>query len=146
MTAHGPTGKTNDTTSYRGDDIQGLRVRRQVLGDAYVDESLKNADSFTAPLQDYLNTNCWGIPWVRPGLELRMRSAITLAVLVAGGKTSEIRAHTRGALRNGLSPEEIQEIFLHLAVYVGVPSAVEAFRAAQPIVAEWVAAPRDSIS
>jgi 4-carboxymuconolactone decarboxylase len=114
----------------------GLQVRREVLGDEYVDRAAANADSFTQDLQDYLNKFCWGVAWTRTGLDRRTRSLITLAILGAAGKTTEIKTHTLGALRNGCTPEEIKEVFLHLATYVGVPSTVEAFRAAQPVVTE----------
>lgn len=120
-----------------GDPIRGLELRRSILGDSYVDASLSAADDFTEVMQSYINANCWGLTWARPGLDPKIRSVITLAALVAQGKVTEIRAHTRGALRNGLSVPELQEIFLHLAVYLGVPSALEAFRAARPVVEEW---------
>jgi len=114
----------------------GLAVRRQVLGDEYVERALENADAWTAEFQRHLNTFCWGVAWTRPGLDRRTRSLLTLAILGATGKTTELKGHTLGALRNGCTPEEIREVFLHLAVYAGAPSAVEAFRAAQPVVAE----------
>jgi 4-carboxymuconolactone decarboxylase len=114
----------------------GLQVRREVLGAEYVDRAAANADPFTQDLQDYLNKFCWGVAWTRTGLDRRTRSLITLAILGATGKTTEIKTHTLGALRNGCTPEEIKEVFLHLATYVGVPSTVDAFRAAQPVVAE----------
>jgi len=113
----------------------GLRVRREVLGPEYVDRALNAADAFTRDLQDYLSSNCWGAVWVRPGLDRRSRSLATLTALAATGKWTEFKTHVRGALRNGCTAEELKELFLHLAVYLGVPTAVEAFRAAQPIVA-----------
>jgi 4-carboxymuconolactone decarboxylase len=121
-----------------GDAEAGLQIRRRVLGDDYVDAALSNADEFTSVMQKYLNANCWGLAWARSGLEPKLRSALTLAALVAGGKVAEIRGHTRGALRNGMTVAELQEVFLHLAVYLGVPAALEAFRAAQPVVAQWL--------
>src|ERR687886_1786244 len=115
----------------------GLAARREVLGDEYVDRSLSGADEFTEELQDYLNENCWGFAWTRPGLERKVRSLVTIAVLAATNKSQELKTHTLGALRNGCTPEEIKEVFLHLAIYAGVPTAVDAFRIAQPVVAEW---------
>ncbi len=114
---------------------EGLAVRRQVLGEEYVAKGLAEADAFTAELQDYLNEFCWGVVWTRPGLERKTRSLITLAVLATTGKSTELKAHTLGALRNGSTPEEIKEVFFQLAVYAGVPVAVEAFRVAQPVIA-----------
>jgi 4-carboxymuconolactone decarboxylase len=122
----------NDDERYQA----GLRVRREVLGDEYVDRAVAGADAFTQDLQEYLNKFCWGVAWTRPGLDRRTRSLVTLAILGATGKTAEVKTHTLGALRNGCTPEQIKEVFLHLATYVGVPSAVDAFRAAQPVVAE----------
>lgn len=115
---------------------QGLAIRKQVLGEQYVANAAATADPFTAPLQDFLNANCWGLVWTRGGLDLKTRSVITLTVLAVTGKTTELQAHVRGALRNGLTPDEIREIFFHICVYAGVPTAVEAFRAAQPAIAD----------
>ena len=97
---------------------------------------MAGVDEFTKDLQEYLNSFCWGVTWIRPGLDRRTRSLLTLAILGATGKTSELASHTRGALHNGCSTDEIKEVFLHLATYAGVPTAVEAFRAAQPIVSK----------
>lgn len=113
----------------------GLKLRREVLGDEYVNQALVAADQFTGDLQEHLNRFCWGVVWTRPGLDRRTRSLITLAILAVTGKTTELRAHTLGAIRNGCTDDEIKEVFLHLAIYGGVPSAVEAFRAAQPVIA-----------
>jgi 4-carboxymuconolactone decarboxylase len=117
----------------------GLAIRKQVLGDDYVAAAAAQADEFTEPLQEFLNVNCWGLVWTREGIDLRMRSAVTLTILAVTGKTHELAAHVRGAIRNGLTHQEIREIFLHISVYAGVPTAVEAFRAAQPAVAEMAA-------
>ena len=114
-------------------------MRRKVLGDQYVEEALGNADDFTRPWQDFLNEHCWGSVWPRQGLSPKIRSMITLVALASTGKFTELKAHTRGALRNGCTPDEIREIFMHLAVYAGVPTAVEAFRAAQPVIASFAA-------
>jgi 4-carboxymuconolactone decarboxylase len=122
----------NDEERYEA----GLKVRREVLGEDYVDQALASADEFSRELQDHLNRFAWGVAWTRPGLDRRTRSLLTLGLLTALGKTAELKTHTRGALRNGCTPEEIAEVFLHASVYAGVPAAVEAFRAAQPVVAE----------
>ncbi len=113
---------------------EGLAARRQVLGPDYVDRALAEADDFTTELQDFLNAQVWGAVWTRPGLECKARSLITLTVLATTGKMAELKAHTLGALRNGWTPDELK-VFLHIAVYAGVPTAVEAFRAAQPVIA-----------
>jgi 4-carboxymuconolactone decarboxylase len=111
----------------------GLAIRKSVLGEEYVDHALDRSTPFSSELQDFLNEHCWGNTWARPGLDLRSRSIVTLVALAMENKWSEFRAHIRGALRNGVSEEELREIFLHLAVYAGVPTAVEAFRAADEV-------------
>ena len=113
---------------------KGLAVRRKVLGNEYVDNALKNADAFSQPLQEYVTEGAWGSIWTRPGLELKTRSMITVAMLIAMGKQHELKGHVRGALNNGVTPAELQEVLLHAAVYCGVPSAVEAFRTAAEVV------------
>ena len=115
-------------------EATGLEVRRAVMGDEYVNQSLAAADDFTRDLQDYLNRNVWGGAWSRPGLDLKTRSLLTNVLLTALGKPAELASHTRGALRNGCTPDEIKEAILHAAVYAGIPAAVEAFRAARPVV------------
>jgi 4-carboxymuconolactone decarboxylase len=117
----------------------GLAVRNEVLGPEYVERSLASVDHFSQALQDHLNEFCWGLAWTRPDLDRRTRSLLTLGVLATLGKPNEIKAHTLGALRNGCTPAEIREVFLHVAVYAGVPAAVEAFRAAAPVIAEEAA-------
>jgi 4-carboxymuconolactone decarboxylase len=114
----------------------GLEIRRKVLGAEYVDRALAQADDFTRPLQEYVTECCWGAVWTRPGLTLQERSMITLAALVALGRTHEIKLHVRGALNNGLTREQIREVLLHVAAYAGVPAAVDAFRAAQEVFRE----------
>jgi 4-carboxymuconolactone decarboxylase len=116
---------------------QGLAMRQQVLGHEYVENALRNADDFSLPLQDFLNENCWGLVWTREGLSPATRSMITLTALAAGNKWGEFRTHTRGALRNGWSKDELREAILHMAVYLGVPTALEAFRSASAVVAEF---------
>jgi 4-carboxymuconolactone decarboxylase len=114
----------------------GLKVRREVLGDKYVEKALGNVTDFNRPLQELLNEFCWGGAWTRPGLSKRERSLINLGMLTALGKTHEVAVHTRGALNNGLTKEEIAEVFIQAAIYCGVPAAVESFRAANPVIEE----------
>jgi 4-carboxymuconolactone decarboxylase len=114
----------------------GMRVRREVLGDAHVDRAIENTTDLTAPFQDFITRYAWGSIWSREGLDRRTRSAITLAVLTALGRENEIAMHVRAALTNGLSPEEISEVLLHTAVYAGVPAANAAFAIAQRVLGE----------
>ena len=119
-----------------GDELSttGMRVRREVLGDAHVDRAVASTTDFTADFQDYITRTAWGDVWSRPGLDRQTRSAITLAVLAALGHDDELAMHVRAALRIGLTPAQIKEVFLQVAVYAGVPAANTAFRVAQPIV------------
>lgn len=110
---------------------RGDAMRRMVLGDAHVDRSRDNATPFSRPLQDLVTEYCWGTIWARPGLEPRIRSMLNLATLTAMGKMDELAVHVRGAVRNGVTEAEIQEILLQAAVYCGVPAALEATRTAQ---------------
>jgi 4-carboxymuconolactone decarboxylase len=112
----------------------GLATRRQVMGDAFVDAALAKTTPFTAPIQEHISRAAWGDVWQRPGLDLKTRSLITVAMLTAMGKQNELKGHVRGALNNGATVEEIQEVLLHAAVYCGVPTAVEAFRSANEVV------------
>ncbi|WP_417693183.1 carboxymuconolactone decarboxylase family protein [Pseudomonas sp.] len=112
----------------------GLDMRRQVMGDAFVDRALGNASEFTQPLQDFVNEHAWGSVWSREGLPLKTRSLITLAALTALKCPQELKGHVRGALNNGCTVEEIREALLHCAVYAGVPAAIDAFRAAQEVI------------
>ncbi|NBE50790.1 bifunctional 3-oxoadipate enol-lactonase/4-carboxymuconolactone decarboxylase PcaDC [Streptomyces boluensis] len=114
----------------------GLKVRREVLGDAHVDSALAAADEFSGDFQDLVTRYAWGEVWARPGLDRRMRSCVTLSALIAGGHQEELVFHVRAALRNGLTPGEIKEIFLQAAVYCGVPAANTAFRVAQSVIRE----------
>lgn len=114
----------------------GLQTRREVLGAAYVDQALANADAFTQPFQEFVTMHAWNDIWNRPGLDRRTRSMINLAMLAALGRSQELVLHTRGALANGVTPEEIGEVFIQVAGYAGFPAGVEAFRTAQPIIAE----------
>ena len=117
----------------------GVEVRRQVMGDAFVDRALGNATAFTQPLQDFVNEHAWGSVWNREGLPLKTRSLITLAALTALKCPQELKGHVRGALNNGCTVEEIREALLHCAVYAGVPAAIDAFRAAQEVIDAWQA-------
>jgi 4-carboxymuconolactone decarboxylase len=116
---------------------KGLAVRREVLGDAYVDRALGAANAFNEPLQQLLNENCWGTLWTRETLPRRTRSLVTLAILTALRAPAELQAHVRGALRNGCTPEEIREVLLHATGYCGFPAGVEAFRAAKEVIDNW---------
>jgi 4-carboxymuconolactone decarboxylase len=112
---------------------KGLAIRREVLSAEYVDNAIKNADAFNQPLQELVTEYCWGAVWGRPGLPKKMRSMLNLAMLTALNKPHELKLHVRGALRNGVTREEISEILLHAAVYAGVPAAVDAFRTAREV-------------
>ena len=117
----------------------GLAVRKKVLGEKYVEDSLANADEFTRPLQQYLTEHAWGAAWTRPGLDLKTRSMLTLAMLTALNRPHELRIHLRGAIRNGLTRQELQEIFLQCGVYCGAPAALESFKIAKEVLAEEAA-------
>ena len=112
----------------------GLATRKQVMGDAFVEAAFANITPFTAPLQEHITRAAWGDVWQRPGLDLKTRSLITVAMLTAMGKQNELKGHVRGALNNGATVAEIQEVLLHATVYCGVPAAVEAFRSANEVV------------
>ncbi|MEW2219623.1 4-carboxymuconolactone decarboxylase [Streptomyces sp. NPDC006990] len=114
----------------------GMKVRREVLGDAYVDRSLEQADDFTEDFQNFVTRYAWGEVWTRPGVDRRTRSVITLTALVARGHLEELAFHVRAALRNGLTPAEIKEVLLQTAVYCGVPAANSAFAVAQRVIRE----------
>ena len=110
---------------------RGMRVRREVLGDEHVDGAIERTTPFTADFQDLITRYAWGEIWSRPGLDRRMRSAITLTALVALGRDEELAMHVRAALRNGLTEDEIKEVLLQSAIYCGVPAANAAFAIAQ---------------
>jgi 4-carboxymuconolactone decarboxylase len=114
----------------------GMRVRREVLGDDHVDRATEHTTEFTAAFQDFITRYAWGSVWTREGLDRRTRSAITLAVLTALGRDQELALHVRAARTNGLSDAEIGEVLLHTAVYAGVPAANAAFAIAQRVLAE----------
>lgn len=115
---------------------EGLAVRREVLGAAYVDKAVAGADEFTTPLQELVTEYCWGAVWTRPGLPRRTRSLINIAMLTALNRPHEVRLHLRGALRNGCTKEEIREVLLQSAIYCGVPAAIDSFRIAQEVFQE----------
>ncbi|MGW4031319.1 bifunctional 3-oxoadipate enol-lactonase/4-carboxymuconolactone decarboxylase PcaDC [Streptomyces sp. NPDC004838] len=114
----------------------GARIRREVLGDAYVDRATADADGFTADFQELVTRYAWGEVWTREGLDRRTRSVISLTALVSGGHLTDLASHTRAALRNGLTPDEIREILMHTAVYCGVPAANAAFGVVRTVIQE----------
>jgi 4-carboxymuconolactone decarboxylase len=118
------------------DADDGMRVRREVLGDAHVDNAVAHTTAFTAEFQDLITRYAWGEIWTRPGLDRRSRSMITLTALVAGGHEHELTMHVRAAIRNGLTVDEIKEILLQTAIYCSVPAANRAFAIAQQVLAE----------
>jgi 4-carboxymuconolactone decarboxylase len=114
----------------------GIAMRTRVMGEAFVQKAMSNADVFSQPLQDWINEHAWGSTWQREGLELKTRSLITCAMLAALGRSTELKGHLRGALNNGASLLEIRETLLHVAVYAGAPASVEAFRVAKDLFIE----------
>jgi 4-carboxymuconolactone decarboxylase len=112
----------------------GLATRSKVLGNDYVQAALDKATPFTAPLQELVTHHAWGNTWQRKGIDLKTRSIVTVSMLVALGKMHELKIHVRGALNNGVTPEELQEIFMHASVYCGFPAAVDAFRTASEVI------------
>ena len=115
---------------------QGMRVRREVLGDAHVDRAVANTTDLTEPFQELITRYAWGDVWARPGLDRRTRSIVTLTALTALRAENEIAMHVRAAIGNGLTPAEISEVLLHTAVYAGLPAANAAFAIAQRTLAE----------
>lgn len=113
---------------------KGLAMRKQVMGEDFVARAFASVTDFTAPIQQHITRNAWGETWQRPGLDLKTRSLVTVAMLTALGKQNELKGHVRGALNNGASAQELQEVLLHAAIYCGVPAAVEAFRTAAEVV------------
>jgi 4-carboxymuconolactone decarboxylase len=117
---------------------RGMEVRREVLGDEHVDNAIAKTTDFTRDFQDLITRNAWGEIWTRPGLDRRMRSAITMTALIALGHFEELAMHVRAARRNGLSDDEIKEVLLQSAVYCGVPAANRAFAIADRVLHEEV--------
>jgi len=112
---------------------QGLKTRREVLGTDYVDNAIANADDFSRPLQELITQVAWGEIWNRPGLDRRTRSLLNLAMLTALNRPHELRLHVKGALRNGVTKDEMREVFMQTAVYCGVPAAMDSFRVAREV-------------
>ena len=115
---------------------RGLAVRREVLGAEHVDKSIQGADDFTRPLQEYVTESAWGAIWTRPGLPRKTRSLLNLAMLTALNRPHEIKLHINGALNNGVTKDEIMEVFLQTAVYCGVPASIDSFRIAREVFQE----------
>jgi 4-carboxymuconolactone decarboxylase len=129
------SSKTGDYAA-DGASARGMAVRRQVLGDEHVDRAMAGTTGFTAPFQDLITRYAWGEIWARPGLTRAERSMITLTALAALRQEDELAMHVRAALRNGLTPAQISEVLLQVAVYAGVPAANRAFAVAQRVLAE----------
>ena len=125
-----------DKRSHEERARDGLKTRREVLGAEYVDKSMATVDDFSQPFAELLNTYCWNDIWNRPGLPKQTRSMLNLAMLSALGKEHELKLHINGALNNGLTKEQIREVFLQVAIYCGVPAAVESFRSAKEVFKE----------
>ena len=113
---------------------KGLATRKAVLGADYVQAALNKATDFTRPLQDLVTRHAWGNTWQRDGIDLKTRSIVTVSMLVALGRMHELKIHVRGALNNGVTQAELQEIFMHASVYCGFPAALDAFRTASEVV------------
>ena len=115
---------------------RGLAIRKEVLGTDYVEASIRGADEFTRDIQQLVTEHAWGEIWSRPGLSRRDRSLLNLAMITALNRPHELRLHVRGALANGVSKDEIKEVFLQTAVYCGAPAALDSFRVAREVFAE----------
>ena len=115
---------------------RGMKIRREVLGDEYVDNALRNADDFSKPFQELVTEYCWGASWGREGLTRKQRSLNNLCMLAALNRGAELELHLRGALRNGCTRDEIRETLMQAAVYAGIPAGVEAFRIARKVLAD----------
>jgi 4-carboxymuconolactone decarboxylase len=115
---------------------KGLKIRREVVGDAYVDASLKNADEFSQPMQELVTQYCWGDVWSRPGIDRRTRSLMNLSMIAALNRPDELHTHVRGAINNGVTKAEIQEAFLQVAVYCGMPAGLGSFKIARQVFKE----------
>jgi 4-carboxymuconolactone decarboxylase len=112
---------------------QGLETRRAVLGAEYVDAAIQSADDFNRPMQELVTQYCWGDIWNRPGLDRRTRSLLNLAMITALNRPHELKLHVKGAIRNGVSKDEIREVFMQAAIYCGVPAAIDSFRGAREV-------------
>jgi 4-carboxymuconolactone decarboxylase len=120
---------------------RGLAIRKAVLGTEYVEKSLASADDFSRPMQELSTEYCWGKVWSRPGLERRDRSLVNLAMIAALNRPHELKLHVRAALTNGVTREEISEVFLQVAVYCGIPAGIDSVRIAREAFAEIDTAP-----
>ena len=116
---------------------RGVKVRREVLGDEYVDRALENVDEFTEQFQQLVSEFCWGEVWTDETLSRRERSILNLGMTAALGRMHEFEIHFRGALRNGLTPDELRAVLIQIAVYCGVPAGVDSFRSARRVLDEW---------
>ena len=112
---------------------KGLKTRREVLGAEYVDASIANADDFNRPMQELVTEYCWNEIWNRPGLDRKTRSIMNLCMITALNRPHELKLHVRGAINNGLTKDEIKEVFLQAAIYCGVPAAIDSFRNAKEV-------------
>ena len=119
---------------------KGLAIRKAVLGAEYVEKSMKMVDDFNKPMQELVTEYCWGAVWGREGLDRKTRSMLNLAMIAVLNRPHELRTHLRGALNNGVTRDEIREVFLQVAVYAGAPAAVDAFRIAREVLVEIDAA------
>jgi 4-carboxymuconolactone decarboxylase len=115
---------------------QGLSTRREVLGTEYVDASISNATDFNIDMQELVTQYCWGDVWNRPGLDRKTRSFLNLAMITALNRPHELKLHIRGAINNGLTKDEVKEVFLQTAIYCGVPAAIDSFRVASEVFKE----------
>lgn len=115
---------------------KGLRTRREVLGAEYVDAAIQNADGFTRDMQELVTQYAWGDVWNRPGLDRKTRSLLNLAMLTALNRPHELKLHIRGALTNGVTQDEMKEVFLQTAIYCGAPAAIDSFRTAKEVFKE----------
>lgn len=115
---------------------KGLAIRRTVLGAEHVDRAIATSDDFSRPMQELLTEYCWGTVWTRPGLDRKTRSMINLAMLTALNRPHEVKLHVRGAINNGVTKQEISEVFIQAAIYCGVPAAVDSFRTAGEVFQE----------
>jgi 4-carboxymuconolactone decarboxylase len=112
---------------------RGLEIRKSVLGKEFVENAIRSADDFSRPLQELVTEYCWGAVWGRDGLDKKTRSMLNLAMISCLNRPHELRLHIAGALKNGVSREEIREVFLQVAIYAGVPAGVDSFRAAKEV-------------
>lgn len=115
---------------------KGLAIRKSVLGKEHVEESMRSADEFNMPMQELVTEYCWGDVWNREGLEKKQRSFLNLAMLTALNRPHELKLHVRGAVNNGITNEEIKEVFLQTAIYCGVPAAIDSFKIAKEVFRE----------